>query len=539
MDQRFDRRRFLQFMGASAAATSVLAGCAQGGDEGLTQDPEMPDVGPFKPLPPSSADAVTLAEGLTHEVLIGWGDPINAQGDKFGFNNDYIAQLPDPKGDPDHLLLWVNHETASTYFVGGAKQGDPRTKKAVDKEMAAVGGSILRLYRDPATRSWRVVPNDPLNRRISAFTPMRFAPDQTIAGSNQPIGTLSNCAGGFTPWGTFLTCEENAQDNFGDVSFVDGKRVVEPGYPYQWHLFYDHPPEHYGWVVEIDPVSGACKKLVGLGRFGHEGATVVEGADGRCAVYSGDDDEDQCVYKFIADRPGSLESGTLYVADLGNGRWVPLDIETNPALREAFSSQTELLVRCREAAKIVGGTPLARPEDIEVTQDGKVFVALTNNKDKGNYHGSLLKIAEDNGDPLSLTFTSDTYLAGGPETGFTCPDNLAIDKRGNLWITCDISSGSIGKGPYAGFGNNAMFYIPLHGPHAGKAYRIAVGPNDCELTGPCFSPDGRTLFLAVQHPGSGSRTAGRLTSHWPDGGESLPRPAVICIQGPLLDELVG
>ena len=178
-----------------------------------------------------------------------------------------------------------------------------------------------------------------------------------------------------------------------------------------------------------------------------------------------------------------------------------------------------------------------RPEDIEIDPTTKnIIVALTNNKKAGNLHGSLFKIMEKDANPLSLEFTSETFLAGGPKTGFACPDNLAFDIRGNLWMCTDIS-GSAMKGPdYAAFGNNGLFYIPLKGPHAGQPLQVASAPNGAEFTGPCFSADGTTLFLSVQHPGERFHERPEMASTWPDGQTS---PCVVSIQGPTIDRLVA
>jgi secreted PhoX family phosphatase len=252
----------------------------------------------------------------------------------------------------------------------------------------------------------------------------------------------------------------------------------------------------------------------------------------------GDDARDQCIYKFVGRDPGSLEHGVLYVANLQANKWEPL-VLTNPKLKSRFSDQLDLLIRTREAAAMVGGSPCDRPEDIEVDpQTGAVIVALTNNESRGNLHGSLLRILERGADPLSLEFSHSTFMAGGPGRGFSCPDNLAFDPRGNLWMTSDMSSSRMGRGEHSEFGNNGLFWIPMSGPDAGKTFQVAHAPMDAEFTGPCFSPDGRTLFLSVQHPGESSETADKPTSRWPNGGADIPRSSVVAISGPALDALM-
>ena len=265
---------------------------------------------------------------------------------------------------------------------------------------------------------------------------------------------------------------------------------------------------------------------------------MTKAKDGRAVVYSGDDANDQCFYKFVADKADSLEKGTLYVADTEKGKWLALDWASQPKLKKAFKNQTEVLVFAREAAHLLGATKLDRPEDVEVDpRTGHVIVALTNNAPKNNHFGQLMKIEEKGGDAAALEFKASTLLAGGPENGFACPDNLAFDPNGNLWMTSDISGSSIGKAPYEKFGNNGLFVIPAEGSFAGKVIQVASAPVDAEFTGPAFSPDGKTLFLSVQHPGEKSKGPNKLTSHWPEGGKSAPKASVIAVSGDNLKRL--
>ncbi|SFG27506.1 PhoX family protein [Pontibacter chinhatensis] len=528
MDNSLKRRAFLEFLGKGSLALLVQAPVFQA----LANTTRPTAAATIQGLGPTSTDELTLIEGLQYEVLLKWGDPISEQ-DHYGFNNDYVAFVPLSGQDSEEGLLWINHEYISPMFVSGYTGTSERTKEQVDKEMYEVGGTIVRV-RKGSDGKWAVVYNDPLNRRITAKTPMPFHYPKPIAGADRAIGTLANCAGGVTPWGTILTCEENYDSFYGERDWKTGG-LTGPSH-YGWEKFYDYPPEHYGWVVEVDPRTGDSKKLVALGRCAHECATVKELPDGRLVVYTGDDANDECLYKFISSKPGSLLEGTLYVANLEKGRWESLDRRKQKALRKAFKTQEEVLIRLREASKLVGGSLLDRPEDIEIDPvTGHVLVALTNNTPKGNYHGSILKIVEENGQYDALRFSHDTFLAGGPETGFACPDNMAFDPAGNLWFTSDISGRSINKGPYTSFGNNGLFLVPRQGPQAGQVLQIASAPMDAELTGPYFSPDGRTLFLCVQHPGETSRSLTELTSHWPEGGSAVPKSAIVTISGPALE----
>lgn len=528
------RREFLNFMGRSAALTTLapyFTGCATSGKSSPTRLP-------VQPISPSRADNLLLSEGLNYEILLSWGDVINSKQESFGYNNDYIAFIP-LNSAGSQAILWVNHEYHDPYWVGGWRHGEPRTLAQIDKERRSVGGSLVHIAWDAGR--WRMVTNSKYNRRIDAFTKIPLIADEPIFNSNFAIGTLGNCAGGVTPWGTILTCEENYQNFVGEVVFEKGKRILDDGEKYlSWMKYLDLPPEHYGWVVEVNPKSGSAKKLTALGRFAHECATTVLASDGRTVVYSGDDSDQEHIYKFISKDKGSLERGQLYVASLEKSQWLPLNWYKDQRLKSAFKSPTEMLIRTREAAKIVGATPLDRPEDVEIDPiTGDIFISLTNSKQNNNPFGSLLRISPNQSDHLSDRFAHGTFAAGGEETGFACPDNLAFDQKGNLWMTTDISGSAMNKAPYTLFGNNGLFFIPLKGEFAGRAFQVASAPTGAELTGPCFSSDGRTLFLSVQHPGEHSHDPNRPSSHWPHGGNDIPRPSVIAIRGSALDHILG
>jgi secreted PhoX family phosphatase len=163
--------------------------------------------------------------------------------------------------------------------------------------------------------------------------------------------------------------------------------------------------------------------------------------------------------------------------------------------------------------------------------DGSLYVALTNNLTHGNFYGQLVRLIEDRDDPEGTTFRFEVFLAGGPQCGLACPDNLIFDRKGNLWVATDISGAKLNKPPYASFANNGMFLVPTSGPAAGDAYQFASGPVECELTGPWFTENGDTLFLSVQHPGERSARYDAPTSRWPNGGDDEPRSSVVAITG--------
>jgi len=512
------RRNFLQFLGYSGIGLSISSSfiaCAG----------KIPFDTSLLSLPPSLEDRLITLEGLEAKILIRWADKINTT-QHFGYNNDFIAfhPLTDNRG-----LLWINHEYVNALFI----KGPERKKENIDLERLEVGGSILEVEKKDD--DWIFVKDSKYNRRLDAFTKIPFAWNKTIMGSKTAIGTMAGCAGGYTPWGTFLSCEENTDMFWGDRD-RKGKEITKSWM--QWDSVYPLPPEHYGYVVEIEPRTGNAKKLISLGRCAHECAAVTRAKNGKAVAYTGDDAVNEHLYKFISDSESSLEKGKLYVANLEKGEWISLSIEDQPILKKNFKDQTEIQIFTREAAKMVGATPLDRPEDIEFDPlTGNVLIALTNNKVKKNFHGSILKISEKNNDPGSLYFTHDTFLSGGKEIGFACPDNMVFDPKGNLWFTTDMSGDAVGIGPYEGLGNNGLYVFLRSGQHKGKIIRVATAPTDAEFTGPCFAPDYKTLFLSVQHPGEQSTSPTNLTSTWPDGG--IPKPSVITLQGPLLNKIIS
>lgn len=546
----YSRRKFISFLGKASLGAVIappfLVNCGNTSTpitSGKLSDEDLKRLKNLvlETLPASDKDDLVLAKGLDYHTIIKWGDAINDV-DTFGFNNDFTCFIPLDKNNPKDGLLWVNHEYINPLYVSDynyREANQKRTKAQVDKEMYNVGGSIVRIKEENGT--WKVVKNDPHNRRITAKTPIVFNWDTPIKGQSKAIGTLANCSGGITPWDTFLTCEENYDDFYGETIYDKTNTPKhQPSDYYKWDAFYKHAPEHYGWVVEVNPKDGSAQKHIALGRFAHECCTLYQLKDKRVVAYTGDDSNNEHLYKFISSKPNSLKEGTLYVADTVNGKWLPLDWENQPVLNQKFKDQTEVLIRAREAAKLLGATALNRPEDIEIDPiTGHVFVSLTNNKAKKDFHGSILKIEETNGAFDALTFKATTYKAGGEENGFSCPDNLAFDQAGNLWFTSDMSGSWMNnpEKPYMAFKNNSLFVIPRYGKATGKVIRVASAPRDAELTGPWFSPDGKTLFLSVQHPGEQTKDKTNPTSKWPFDDDYIPKPAVVAITGDLIEKM--
>lgn len=544
---KYSRRSFLEFLGkgsvigvASVAFAPVLKACkgeVSVSEAAVEATPYAANV-IFESISAIKEDAVRLADGFSQHLLIKFEDSIS-EADYFGTHNDYLAFIP-LNEEATEGVLWSNHEYLDPILMGTYAPTGEKTKEQVDKEQYAVGGSLVHVQLLEGDR-WEVVMSSKYNRRLSAKTEIPFLWDEPIDGENEAIGTMAGCAGGVTPWGTILSCEENTDQFYGEYIYDENGEVVNriPG-GYGWEAYYDYSPEHYGWVVEVNPLTGEAHKLVALGRCAHECATVHELPDGRVVVYSGDDGNDRCLYKYVSSAPEDLKNGTLYVANVEKGEWISLKYDEQAVLQENFKNQTEVLVRMREAAYLVGGSQLNRPEDIEIDPvTGSVFISLTNNKPKGDLHGSILKLTEDSDDKTGLTFKSETFLAGSKEAGFSSPDNLAFDPKGNLWFTTDVGGYTLGSEGYEFMPCNSLFLVPRSGARAGELIRVATAPNESEFTGPFFHPSGKYLFLSVQHPGESSQSRDALTSHWPEGGGSIPRSGVIVISGESLSTLLA
>lgn len=531
MSLELTRRKFLEFLGGlgvSSSATSFLSAAPKkapkNGHDVITGLEG-----------PQTEDTLKLAPGFDVYFVATWGDRINLRGDTFGISNDFTGFLPLNAAQKNDGYLLVNHEFPEPLLTSDGLAPKDKTKAHIDSERYSVGCSVVRFTKEAKTKRWGINRTDPKNRRLTAASPIPFSADEKIGGSTKAIGTFANCSGGITPWGTFLTCEENFADYFGPSSeaIAQGKLKLK----YGWERFYKMAPEHYGWVVEVNPVTAEEQKLISLGRFAHEGALVVSAKSGTPVVYMGDDAENECVYKFVSSSKTSLVKGTLYVANFDQRRWVPLTMD-DARLKNAFKTQTEVMINARDAARKVGGTPLDRPEGIAQNPlTGDILISLTNNEPRGNLHGSLLTIKEKDADPLALTFDYSTFSAGGTASGFSCPDNICFDAKGGLWMTTDISAKEIRKDHYKAFGNNALFYIPTTGPYAGTPYKIASAPVGAELTGPCVLPDRETLLLSVQHPGEYSPSPKEFSSHWPEGKNATPKSCVIAITGKSLKAL--
>jgi hypothetical protein len=534
-----------------------------------------------------------VAPGYDADVLIRWGDPVlpgappfdplgqtaAAQAMQFGYNNDYLGYVSLPAGSrgSTHGLLCVNHEfTSKEVMFPGVGRPDAKeldfsriTRQLVEIEMAAHGASIIEIRRG-ADGKWAVVADSRYARRITALdTPMRLsgpaAGHDRMKTKADPTGTrvvgmLNNCAGGITPWGTYLTGEENFHGYFwgraeGTPEERNHKRYGVPGRWYNWGAHHDrfdvgkdpHEPNRFGWIVEIDPYdpTGTPVKRTALGRTKHEGAESIVNRDGRVVLYSGDDEGFEYVYKFVSDgrvdpnnraaNLGLLDTGTLFVARFdadGTVTWLPLVWGAGPLTPDnGFGSQADVLIETRRAADLLGATPMDRPEDVEPNPvTNRVYVILTNNTRRkaddpnprrrpnranpraGNEWGHIIEMAPPDGDHAALKFRWDILVqCGDPRVAtvgatfnaatsahgwFACPDNSAVDSRGRLWIATD--QGSAWK--KASGTADGLWALETEGDRRGTGrmfFRVPVG---AELCGPILTPDDRTLFLAVQHP---------------------------------------
>lgn len=591
------RERLIKSIAAAGAATwaaNSLTGRALAAAENHVL---RNDFAHFRAIAPSSADALEVPDGYAADVLISWGDEFGP-GMKFGYNCDYSAFFP-LDGRTDEGLIWVNHEYISPFFTSDWTRADdpkwdPRVepyRTIMEAEKKEVGGSILHVRRASNGR-WNVIENSRRNRRFYGDGPPipytgPVAGTSLAPSTGRSLGTLANCSGAHTPWGTVLSCEENHQSYGlqrrmpfqmgwikGDGSNAEETNwyVGEPGTNVDGERVGDNWP-FYGYVTEVDPYTGNAVKHTALGRIHHENVAIRIARDGRVVAYTGDDAPaaDGMFYKFVSTgrfRRGMsraqgmrlLADGQLYVAqwlpeandpsvDNGTGRWHPLDMRDPEALAFTTAWIEENIVPRVEGATL-RQFRVPRAEDCEVlpgTQQ-RVLIALTSAKGRPadpTAYGVVRLLREDTANPDVRTFKWVDLLEGGPEAGFASPDNMGFSSSRELWVVTDISGSSLNV-PGRGFewhANNAIFYVPLRGPNAMTAFRFANAPVDAELTGPTFLMGEKTLFLNVQHPGENSDRKGvpgqpnTYTSWWPAGNRTAgtgtpgkPKPSLVAIR---------
>lgn len=542
------RRQFVQLLGVSAVVAAgerlMPDGLVAHADDSQPPGTPLLDDLDFKPAPIARGGDLTLSEGFVYEVLLKQGDVINKQGEQYGDHNDYLAIL---QRDAKTGWLWSNHENASMKFLLPGERDD--TLRYAEMRLRSMGGSCVRIEKQ-AGGWWRPVLPHAENFRVDGLTSrLRLtgpaAGSRWLGGAREVIGSVGNCGGGITPWGTFCSAEENFKDFWGDPEMND----KEPNSTR--HI--RRPAEHYGYICEIDPDTRELFKHTSLGRFAHENVAFTLSRDGRLVAYTADDRVAQCLYKFISnDRydPAAgkanrrlLEHGALFVANTERGQWLALGPDRNRALRENGFDAARVCVHTRTAAKLVGGTPLARPEDVEVHPlTGDVYVALTTwepagiDISKANYFsgiaGALGRLREAAGDAGAATFTFDILVEGSRESGLPWPDNLAFTESNHLIIATDYECKPTpaSNSTQEHFGNNFLVVVPTFGPKKHQVLRFAVAPHGAEFCSPTLSLDRQELWLNVQHPGESSPDLQNLTSHWPGGGDTLPKSAMVAIR---------
>jgi secreted PhoX family phosphatase len=612
----------------------------------------------FKAVATSSGDAIIVPEGYTADVMYRWGDPITASAPSFkgdasetwreqevqaGDNHDGINFFPFPGTDGSSRgILAMNHEYINPeYFLNVANFYKPEIPDNTKKMLAAHGVSVIEVQRNAAGK-WEYVKNSTYNRRITGYTPMTITgpaagndllKTAADAAGTEVLGTLNNCGAGQTPWGTFITCEENFNGYFGTDTAGWTPNVLQSrygisasGFGYGWHkgdprfdlAVNPNEPNRHGWVVEIDPYAPTSKpkKRTALGRFKHENAECVLSKTNKAVVYTGCDEVNEYLFKFVstgsydtankASGANLLDTGILYVArfdagtvvgdNQGTGVWLPLVFGQNGLTAEnGFANQGEVLIKARQAADRVGATMMDRPEWVAAnrTKPGEVFLACTNNSRRGtatpatsnnvngstrassanpavdeanpradNRWGHVIRINEMGGDTAALTFNWDIFvIAGNPaligdkkgssnidaSNTFNSPDGIQVDPEGRLWIQTDGQYSNTGN--FAGQGNNQMLVADIA---TKKITRFLVGPSGCEVTGVCWTPDSRTMFINIQHPGEVSSHPNAPAGHkaaatadkdawtnanptafskWPDGASAgRPRSATVVIR---------
>jgi len=552
----------------------------------------------FKPIPIFTDNTIHVPEGYNWKPLAKWGQPL--------FSN--VADMDPSKGVSvensnrvfgentdgmelfvvgNHQLIAVNHEYVNPEInLPHTDEGVPASADDVKILQNLQGVTVMEVTE--GANGWEIVLDSPFNRRIDHNTAMKLSGPaagsdlvKTAADPNgtDSLGTFNNCGAGKTPWGTYLTCEENFNGYFGttDTTFVlpaDYKRygiVAETRYGYErFDERFDvaknpNEPHRAGYIVEIDPANAASTpvKRTGLGRFKHENAAVAIARDGRVVVYMGDDERGEFLYKYVSNGiyvPGGdtsklLDEGALYVAkfsDDGSGEWLALTPEATGMKTD------EIHVFTRQAASKVGATTMDRPEWVAINPVAiEAYCALTNNSHRGeskdgklrtnaggyamnvdavnprkkNEYGQIVRWYPQNEDHADGKFRWDIFcMAGNPTVHqdayagspninsgnmFNSPDGMMFDSTGLLWIQTDGEDSN--EGAFLGQGNNQML---AGDPATGRIERFLTGPKGSEVTGLTWSADKRTLFVGIQHP----------DAPFPDGAGALPRSSVIAIQ---------
>ena len=553
----------------------------------------------FTAVAANTLDTITVPDGYNWHVAARWGDPLFSdvpefdhdtrgtaatQARAFGDNNDGMSLFSDNEGR--QILVANNEYTNRSVMWGNNPDGKFASDDDINKGKNAHGLTAAELKDVDGT--WQIVKDSPYNRRFTPDEPMDItgparghAMMKTLTDPDGVTvrGTFNNCGNGRTPWGTYLACEENFNGYFGTAD-GDGyqqdaaqKRYGISGKDrgYGWWKVdarFDvakdpNEANRHGFVTEVDPYdpNSVPKKRTALGRFKHENAEVVVNADGRIAIYMGDDERGEYLYRYVSDgyyaeggdTDDLMENGTLYAAKFhadGTGSWLALTPETTGM------DKAMICIHTRMAASAVKATTMDRPEWVTANPlKAEVYCALTNNRNRGvktnaggdptpvggpnpreaNKYGQIVRWWPSNSDHTADTFRWDLFvMAGNPTVHtdadggsvnvnegnmFNSPDGLAFDNKGLLWIQTDGNYSN--EKDFAGHGNNQML---IGDPATGEIRRFLVGPKQAEITGIAWAADRRTVFVGVQHPGE------RGEGHWPDGGGKTPRSAIVAVR---------
>jgi uncharacterized protein len=532
-----------------------------------------PKIG-FTSIPLQSSPMPTIAPEYQYSSLIPWRTRLDGKGEfsetlnsdqqarSVGLGHDGIWYF----GDDRKGMLAINFEYGTTQHALGKAVPTSLEEVRVSQHLHGVG--VMYIEKD--AKGWSLK-KDKRNRRVHVNTPVKFSGPAAksallvnIAG-NEPLGTLNNCANGYTPWGTYLTCEENFNGYFGATNPTWKASIEETrygvnanGFGYDWHKYdqrfdrsqpgYANEINRFGWVVEIDPENPKAKpvKRTALGRVKHEGAELVVGKNNRVVVYMGDDERFDYIYKFVsagdwkkmvAAGKSPLDEGTLYAArfnDDGTGEWLELS-PSNPAL--AAWSIDKILVHTRLAADLAGATKMDRPEWISTGADGWQYGTLTNNSNRGrsgqpgvnaanpivqNSDGHIIRWKDSNGN-LGRTFqwnlflvSRDTFDEGGQMFG--SPDGIWADPDGRIFIQTD--------GTQPGRNNDQMLVADAK---TKEIKRIFTGVAGCEVTGVAVTPDRKTMFVNLQHPGDGDPKISNFPAKFTGAAGPRPRDCTIVI----------
>ncbi len=600
------RRSVLRGAAAASLASLLapLAGCAA-----MAGTASGPRLG-FKGIPIGTGDALVVPEGYVARAIAAWGEPIGVPGQMPAFRFDGSNTAADQAvqmgmhhdgveyfalgGSSTHGVIAINHEYTDDGLLHAGGYAAVTAEK-VKKSQNAHGLAVYEVELKDG--NWQMVRPSRFARRFTLEAP--FAVGGPAAGhammktaadpaGRVVLGTLNNCASSQTPWGTYLSGEENWMFYFGGGDSINPHQRrwgMRKDGAYSWEKFDErfdatkHPnePNRFGWVVEVDPLDPGSTpvKRTALGRAAHEGAWVGVTRDGRAVVYSGEDARFEYIYKFVSRdriaRGGAkanrelLDHGTLYVARFdadGRGRWLALVHGQGPlTAANGFADQGEVLIKARQASDLLQATKMDRPEWLSIDPvNGWVYCTLTNNSARGqanmpgvdaanpranNTMGQIIRW-KDEGDFDGVAFDwNHLVLAGDPANEraeargnirgdlFGCPDGIVFDRRGVLWIQTDVAAAQMYKGEFTNIGNNQMLACD---PATGDIRRFLTGPTNCEITGCTFTPDGRTMFIDVQHPGEtpserSDPAAPTRYSNWPDyqpGGR--PRSATVAIR---------